>query len=381
MSRCARGGKAVVYNEFMYVLGGGERSALAYARALLDLGYRAEILTVNPPPSPDRIAGTFGREFANVPVRFVEPAGLDSYLASEPLSVFVNHTFMNFHPNPAEVGIYAQMFPSAEVRQGAQPDAVACLNTYQRMSCISDFARQHTMRRWDFPPDRMSVLHPPLGRGFVRAALLGLLLPARKQRRFVMLGRFNPGMHNKNQAVVIDAFVEARKRHPVLRDWELLVAGNVNTNRESQAYYEDCCRAALAGGVRVLADTPLDQILAILRESFGFVLGTGAFVDPNTQPEKCEHYGLAVAEGMAMGCIPLVYRAGGFFEVFDAARMGFCYGDREQLVEGFARSAELFGTPRARTLQRANRLAAHQLRQGVFARGLARLIDEVRAAR
>lgn len=381
MTRSVQGGKAIVYNEFMYVLGGGERSALAYARALLDLGFRAEILTVNPSPAPERIVSTFGEEFADIPVRFVEPAGLDAYLASEPISVFVNHTFMNFHPNPAAVGIYAQMFPSAEVRRNAQGDAIAYLDTYQRMSCISEFARQHTISRWDFPPERMRVLHPPLGRRFIRAARWGLLLPPGKQRRFVTLGRFNPGLHNKNQSIVIDAFVQARKRHAALLDWELVVVGNVNTNPASKAYYEECCRLAEPGGVRVLTDVPLHQLLPLLRESFGFVLGTGAFVDPQAQPEKCEHYGLAVAEGMAFGCIPLVYHAGGFLEVFDPERMGFSYSDRDQLMDGFARAASVFGTPQARKLQRANRLAAHRLSRRHFTRGLRQMIDDVVAGR
>jgi len=374
-------GKAIVYNEFMYVLGGGERSALAYARALIDLGYRTEIVTVNPPPSAGRIVSTYGEEFRGIPVRFVEPAGLDACILSEPLTVFVNHTFMNFHPNPASVGIYVQMFPSLEVRRSVQPDEVTCLATYHRMSCISEFARRHTLRRWDYPSERISVLHPPLGRPFVRAAMFGGVFPPRKLRRFITLGRFNPGMHNKNQDIVIDAFVAAQKKHAILRDWELLVAGNVNSSPESKAFHEDCCRRAAAGSVRVMADLDLKQLMPLLRESFGFVLGTGAFVDPDEEPEKCEHYGLAVAEGMAFGCLPLVYKAGGFLEVFDPDRMGCSYANRDELIDGFARVAGLYGSRQAAVMQRANRAAARALRQSCFAEGLARLIADIQAQR
>ena len=61
---------------------------------------------------------------------------------------------------------------------------------------------------------------------------------------------------------------------------------------------------------------------------------------PSEVPQACEHFGLSIAEGMAHGCLPLVYARGGIFDIFDVEEGGVPYITFDGLVEGFAEIAE-----------------------------------------
>ena len=52
---CFKEQLAVVYDDYMSTLGGGERSALAYAKALSDLGFTTQLISTLPLPSKSSI--------------------------------------------------------------------------------------------------------------------------------------------------------------------------------------------------------------------------------------------------------------------------------------------------------------------------------------
>ena len=194
---------AIVYDEYLDTLGGGERSALAYALALQKLDFQVEIVSGRPLPNQHVIAEIFGEEFSAIPMRQVSTDNLFQYLADCEPTVFVNHTFQSFTRNPAKIGIYSQMFPVVPIRKESHPKETQALSTYNCMLCNSSFTRTYTIGMWDFPADKSEVLIPPIGSRHVETALrVGSNMP-QKIKQFVNVGRFNPGTHNKNQKIII----------------------------------------------------------------------------------------------------------------------------------------------------------------------------------
>ncbi len=359
---------AVVFNDYMHTLGGGERSALAYARALKDLGFETEVLTRNEVPGKNRICETFGDEYDDVPIRKVSARQLYSYLKPAGIMVFVNHTFLSFEPNPARIGFYSQMFPERTVRRHEHVREWSALQTYSALLCNSSFTKTYSVGRWDFPANKTHVLIPPIGSELIQARDKYLHTLPTKRKQFVNLGRFNPGVHNKNQKLIIEAFLDAHRQSSALQGWTLVLCGNRNSDPASEEYYRACVELAAGSGglVELKANLSSSELHQLLEQSFGYVHGTGAFIPAGVKPEKCEHFGLAIAEAMAHGCIPLVYARGGIFDILDHQNGGIAYSNRDQLIDGFQKIAALHGTAAAAQFQVRNLCSLDAVGRGQF---------------
>lgn len=371
---------AVVYDDYLATLGGGERSALAYALALKNLGFTVEILSRNPLPSKARIGEVFGQELAEIAMRRIPASDIFSYLSSAELAVFVNHTFMSFAKNPAKLGIYSQMFPVSAIAARTHPRETAALKTYDLMLCNSTFTKGYTVGLWDYPKERCFVLHPPIGSEHIDAAKSYRAKFPEKKKQFINVGRFNPGTHNKNQKIVIASFLEAKGRPDAigksLETWQLHIVGNSNADESSETYLRDCLQMAEASGgsVRIHQNLDIGSLKTLLADSFAYVHATGAFTPPGVDPFKCEHLGLSIIEAMANGCIPLVYARGGIFDIFTPGEMGVPYITQEGLVEGFGEIAGMFGTAAATEIQGKCLVAASEQSQQHFTEKLANFV-------
>lgn len=367
---------ALVFNNNMGVLGGGERSTLTYAYALQKLGFTVEVITRNDVPDSSTIARVFGAEFAGIAVRQVKDTDIYAHAKSLSPAVFVNHNFNDMHRNAATVGIYSQMFPMRRISTQYSPGEHEKLLSYHMVLSNSSFTKSYTDELWEFPREHSHVVHPPIGEHFSRLAGELLINAPQKKRQFVNVGRFNPGMHNKNQLILIERFLAARKRFAELADWSLVLIGNANTDPASRAYFSECEAQAGAsnGSVRILPDATNQQLSDALLESYGYVHGTGAFLGPREAPSRCEHFGLSIIEAMAHGCIPLVYARGGIFDVLIPGDMGIPYATPEGLEEGFVEIASTWNSEAGNAMQRLNLAAARNQRLDTFVARLSEVL-------
>lgn len=355
---------AYVYDDYMDTLGGGERSALAYALALKQLGFIVEIIGRRPMPEPSVVTRLFGDEFAGISLRSVGDTNIYTFAKAAEPTVFVNHTFMSFVPNPAKIGIYSQMFPVTQISRQSNPRDASALGTYNFMLSNSSFTKQYTDEWWDYPTQRSKVLLPPIGIKFSNEAKKILINGVvGKNRQFVNIGRFNPGNHNKNQKTMIETFIVAQRRFPLLKNWKLLLIGNVNTDIDSQKYFRECQQAAADsdGAVEFYCGVSDSELMALLAESAAYVHATGAFIPPGQEPHKCEHYGLGIVEAMSHGCVPLVYARGGIFDVLVPGDMGIPYITRDGMIEGYGIIAGKFESGEfSKMAQKCAGAASHQ---------------------
>lgn len=223
------------------------------------------------------------------------------------------------------------------------------LRLFRSVVANSAYTARWIERRWGRPA---RVLHPPV-----------FPIPPREKRPWIVaVGRFTGGGRSKRQIDMIEAF-----RMAELAGWELHLVGTAQ-----DAEYVRRAREA-ARGLPVVFH--LDASRAELEEVCGaaslFWHLTGLGEDPEAAPERMEHFGIATAEAMSAGAVPVVLARGGQPEIVGEAGVLWetleeCVGAtrqlcqdgalRDRLSESARRRADGFSFPRF--AQRARELFA-----------------------
>lgn len=145
------------------------------------------------------------------------------------------------------------------------------------------------------------------------------------------VGRFFSGGHNKKHDVMVDAF--RRLVECGLTGWRLALVGGLGQERADHAYLRAVRRAA--------ADLPIDlyvdadeALVADLRGRAALCWHAAGYGEPPTRhPERYEHFGMAVAELMGAGVVPIVLDGGGLREIVEHGRTGLRWRTLDELAQ------------------------------------------------
>ena len=168
-------------------------------------------------------------------------------------------------------------------------------------------------RRWG---RRARVLHPPV-----------FPIPPREKRPWIAaVGRFAGGGRSKQQVEMIAAF-RAALRTGGLAGWELHLVGTA----QDPEYVRRVLEAARGLPVVFHLDAPREELEEVCGAASVFWHFTGAGEDPEAAPERMEHFGIATAEAMSAGAVPVVVARGGQPEIVGEA--GMLWETPEECVE------------------------------------------------
>lgn len=329
--------RAAVYAADIAALGGGERYACAYAAALLRLGYQVDLLT------PDAVSVELLEDFLRMPLGGLSVVPIERACEGARISPDVRYSLMfnvtfdsDALPN-AERAYLAVHFPSpgdverfvtgppvsTDYPLGSPSDAsrAQLFESYTSILANSQFTASWIRRIWNQPA---IVVYPACD-----MPLPGALSKRRKQ--VLVCGRFfedDGRSHYKAHRELIEAF----QRLPTLASsWSLLVVGRCEP--ECAAYLEELREIARDSSIEVRADVSGAELVAAFHRSLLFWHGCGLGVDPERAPHRLEHFGIAVAEAMSSGVVPLVYAAGGPKEVVSHGRTGFHWSTISELLD------------------------------------------------
>lgn len=170
------------------------------------------------------------------------------------------------------------------------------MSTYRGVITNSEFTARWVRRYWGA---EARVFYPP-----VRP-----IEPEPKHRRITAIGRFAGGARQKFQLEMVECFrrLEAARAN----GWELALCGLV----ESQEYLDKVRRAAEGLPVTIHASVSRTELERIISTSSIFWHGTGVNDDEARSPHLMEHFGIATAEAMSAGCVPVVIGKAGPKEV------------------------------------------------------------------
>lgn len=190
------------------------------------------------------------------------------------------------------------------------------MGTYQTRLSISQYAARWTEEYWGV---RTEVLYPPV-----------LVNPANgpKENVILCLARFTPV---KQQAELLKMFLDYIS--PQAPPWELVFVGGLSNRPEDQAYFAELQRAGVSRPVRFVPNASREQVRSELGRAKIYWHAMGLNVDPDCEPHKIEHFGIAPVEAMASGCVPVVLGQGGPAEVVRDGECGFSCLDLSQMAQ------------------------------------------------
>ena len=129
----------------------------------------------------------------------------------------------------------------------------------------------------------------------------------------IVLSRLSP---EKKIELAIEAF-----KTKVLRNKQLLIIGYLA--RENKNYYHRLRDMSKRNqNIKILPNLRRNEVLILLSKS-------KVLFHPNPN----EHFGIAIIEAMAAGCLPVVHASGGPLEIVDNGRYGLIYKDAMEIPE------------------------------------------------
>lgn len=308
-----------IYNEYWDTHGGGELRALRLADELSK--YCIVDLICNKPFDIDGLRQYFGMQLTRMRRMVVLGFSAED---TRGYDLFINSTHHSNLVSQAQTSWYLLSFPHPHVTPGV-------LSSYDLILANSRFSQDWVKRYWgNHTP--VTVLYPPVDMPFDSLNSFHLANNSdRKQRIILSIGRFFIRGHCKRQMEMVDAFKELTKNQQH-SDWRLVLVGSLNeADSESVAYYENVCSAATGHNISVHKNSPRQYIIDLLQSAAIYWHAAGFGVAQST-PEEMEHFGMAVAEAMLSGCVPVVHRSGGVPEILGAELQHHTFSDLEGLV-------------------------------------------------
>lgn len=167
------------------------------------------------------------------------------------------------------------------------------LRLFRSVVANSAFTARWIERRWGRPA---RVLHPPV-----------FPIPLRDKRPWIAaVGRFTGGGRSKRQVEMIEVF-----RAADLAGWELHLVGTA----QDPEYVRRATEAARGLPVVFHLDASRAELEQVCGAASLFWHFTGLGEDPEGAPERMEHFGIATAEAMSAGAVPVVVARGGQPEI------------------------------------------------------------------
>lgn len=250
---------------------------------------------------------------------------------------------------------YQQLLQAVHQPLSAAAAELSFLDSYDAVVANSAFTARWIRRLWGIDTE---ILHPP-----VSAQPRGEKGPV-----ILHVGRFfaPAAGHSKRQLELVDAF--ARLVAGGHADgWTLHLVGGCDAEGRP---YLDTVRAAIGElPVQLHVNAPAAELRALFAEASIYWHATGLGEDPDAHPERMEHFGIATAEAMSAGAVPVAIGVAGQLEVFDDGVEGYHFDDVATLV---ARTASLIADPARRAAmsdaaqRRAERYGDEAFRRRVF---------------
>ena len=319
--------RAALFTPYDILPGGGEMYLLTVAAALADK--MAVTLVTNAPYSRLRLL-TMGRELS-LNLDGIQMMTWAQAQRQPRFDLFVAMANEIVPPVPGlgRRNFYMCQFPfplgrgDLLARRKFWPD-------YQAIVVNSPFTQLHARRamgRALLKPKSIQVVAPPVQ----------LIPPAVRSKRGIVLGvgRFFSGGHCKRHDVMIQAFRRLQERHGF--PLELHLAGALHPQPHHRDYL--LMLQDLAQGLPVVfhLNVARAELVDLYAGALVYWHAAGIDVDPQIEPEKCEHFGITVVEAMSAGCIPVVPNRGGPAALVQHGRSGFHYEDGDELAQMTAR--------------------------------------------
>jgi len=161
-----------------------------------------------------------------------------------------------------------------------------------------------------------------------------------KEKIILNVGRFFTHLHAKRQDVLITTFIDMLKKFPSqTMGWKLVLIGKV----EDEVYLDKLVSLAKNYPIYFYHHLTKQEVNQYYQKTSIYWHGAGFEINELQNPEKVEHFGIATAEAMSYGCVPVVVGKGGQLEVLGEKLSQFLWQTPEECQQ---KTIELISDPK-----------------------------------
>ena len=300
-----------VYNPYWSTFGGGEAHALMVAEKFKDIGV-IELIS-NTDFDLEFLCKYFNLNSKSFRKRLVE--NITTTLTEE-YDIFINSCYQSKLVSNAGKSYYIVSFPSKDFTE-------SFINSYHFLP-NSKYTLSWMKKYWG-NTFRYSICYPSVEKDF----FIEKSEISSKENIILSVGRFTSSGHIKNQLEISQAFKIFSQEHSELAsNWKLVLIGSVNDLK-----YLNKVRSELVGlNYQILNDVPFNVVIDHYKRAKIYVHASGLGINEDLEPEKMEHFGMAVAQAVASGCYPVVYYGAGPREILETVGCGKGFSNIDEMV-------------------------------------------------
>jgi glycosyltransferase involved in cell wall biosynthesis len=184
--------------------------------------------------------------------------------------------------------------------------------------CNSKFTKKFIDKEYGV---KSKVIYPPVDTKSFK--------PGKKEKLIIYIGRFSQLTQNKGQDVLVEVFKKFYDEG--YKDWKLVLAGGVEIGVDD--YVENLRKESEGYPIEILESPEFKVIKSLYSKATLFWSAAGFGVDESKEPTRVEHFGIALVEAMAAGCVPVAFSAGGPKEIISSGKNGVLWKKRKELLE------------------------------------------------
>ncbi len=328
---------AVIYTPYQIAIGGGERYILSVAAALAG----SHNVTVITPDFTSRTRVAFTMQELGIALSdnmVIQVGNEDDMLQMSRPDLFIAMGNEAIPPVPmiGKMNVFHCQFPFPAHHMDRSQ--VARLRNVDAIFVNSEYTKAHMQSRlntygFDCP---VHVTYAPVNSASF-AADDWIKPPLKKGLSILNVGRFDPDGHSKRQDIALDIFKLFSKSN---REGHLTFVGGMNTSEARMAYLESL-RTRANENVDFKVNAPRDELGKYFQSANVYLHACGFGEQMAGAPEKQEHFGITVVEGMAAGLIPVVFNGGGPAEIVKNAGVGYVYQSVEEAASILERLSKI----------------------------------------
>ncbi len=195
------------------------------------------------------------------------------------------------------------------------------LLNWQILNTNSEFTKKIIEKHWQ---TNIDYVHQPM-----IAVPSKELLPKKKEKIILNVGRFFSQLHSKRQDILLTAFAKLINTNPsLMKGWKLILVGSV----EDDEYFQKIKNLSKNLPVKIIINADRKTLEKTYARASIYWHATGFASNEFEEPEKQEHFGISTLEAMSYGAVPVVCGQGGQLEIVTGELAALTWKSEDELI-------------------------------------------------
>jgi len=316
--------RAILWDPYLDVLGGGEQYCLFAMRALERQGY--DITIAWPTSLESEIQKKFDIPFKHIhwdhEIFAPSTSALARAHALAKFDVLLTITNGSYFFSPAKHNLLYAMVPRPAIYPHKIIDRIKT-NNWQIIA--NSLFTKSQLKKHGF---QTKVHYPMISPDFLKRVAPGG--KTQKKSLILSVGRFFGQLHTKQHSLIIDTF-NRLQRLEQFRSMKLVIAGGLKD--EDREYFETVKElAAKNKNIKLIPNIPYHDLVDLYKQARYFWHFTGYGIDEQVHPQQVEHLGITPLEAMAAGCVVCAVGRGGPVEIIKPNETGILFETANELI-------------------------------------------------